>query len=98
MKDIKDIPRVIKEAFHIATTGKPGPVVIDLPKMFKPQNLLLNTLKVLNLLGITLITKGHPLQIAKAVKMLTEAHRPVIISGGGVLMSDAHKELQNLHN
>jgi acetolactate synthase-1/2/3 large subunit len=98
VKDIKDIPRVIKEAFHIATTGKPGPVVIDLPKDVQTAKSTFEYPESIKLVGYNPNYKGHPLQIAKAVKMLTEAHRPVIISGGGVLMSGAHEELQKLNS
>ena len=96
VKDIKDIPRVIKEAFHIATTGKPGPVVIDLPKDVQTAKSTFEYPETIKLAGYNPNYKGHPLQIAKAVKMLSEAHRPVIISGGGVLMSGASEEVRKL--
>ena len=93
VKDIKDLQRIIKEAFHIATTGKPGPVVIDLPKDILTAKTTFDYPKEIKLVGYNPNYKGHPLQVSKALKMLSEAHRPVIISGGGVLTSGAHNEL-----
>ncbi len=93
VKDIKDLQRIIKEAFHIATTGKPGPVVIDLPKDILSQKIAFDYPKTVKLAGYNPNYKGHPIQIAKALKTLAEAHRPVIIAGGGVLTSGACQEL-----
>lgn len=96
VKHVKDLPRVIKEAFHIATTGKPGPVVIDLPKDILVQKSKFEYPKEVRLAGYNPTYKGHPLQISKALKMLKSAQRPVIIAGGGVLSSGAHCELTEL--
>lgn len=93
VKDVKDLQRVIKEAFHIATTGKPGPVVVDLPKDILTQKTAFDYPKTVKLAGYNPNYKGHPIQIARALKMLAEAHRPIIISGGGVSTSGAAKEL-----
>ena len=93
VKDVKDLQRVIKEAFHIATTGKPGPVVVDLPKDILSQKTVFDYPKTVKLAGYNPNYKGHPIQIAKALQTLSEAHRPIIISGGGVLTSGAHQEL-----
>ena len=93
VKDVKDLQKTIKEAFHIATTGKPGPVVIDLPKDILTQRTAFNYPKTVKLVGYNPNYKGHPVQISKALKLLCEAHRPIIISGGGVLNSGAYKEL-----
>ncbi len=98
VKDVKDLQRIIKEAFHIATTGKPGPVVIDLPKDVLTQKTAFNYPKTVKLAGYNPNYKGHPIQISKALKMLSEAHRPIIISGGGVLMSGAYDELFKIAN
>ncbi|GBF23282.1 acetolactate synthase I/II/III large subunit [Candidatus Gastranaerophilus sp. (ex Termes propinquus)] len=96
VNNVKDLPRIIKEAFHIATTGKPGPVVIDLPKDILVQKSKFEYPKEVSLAGYNPTYKGHPLQISKALKLLKEAERPVIIAGGGVLNSGAHKELTDL--
>jgi len=96
VKDVKDLPRIIKEAFHIATTGKPGPVVIDLPKDILMASTPFDYPKEIKLVGYNPNYKGHPLQISKALKMLCSAKKPVVITGGGVLTSGAHKDLTEL--
>ncbi|MBR2386758.1 biosynthetic-type acetolactate synthase large subunit [bacterium] len=93
VKDVKDFPRIIKEAFHIATTGKPGPVVVDMPKDILSAKSTFSYPKQVKLVGYKPNYDGHPLQISKALQLLVEAKRPVIISGGGVLTSGAHNEL-----
>ena len=96
VKDVKDLARVIKEAFYIATTGKPGPVVIDMPKDILTAKTTFDYPKEVKLVSYNPTYKGHPLQISKALKLLREAQRPVIISGGGVLQAGAHHELTKL--
>lgn len=96
VKDVKELPRIIKEAFHIATTGKPGPVVVDLPKDILTATSGFNYPKEIKLAGYNPNYKGHPLQISRALKLLCDAKNPVIISGGGVLSSNAHKDLTEL--
>ena len=96
VKDVKDLARIIKEAFYIATTGKPGPVVVDMPKDILTAKTTFNYPSEVKLVGYNPTYKGHPLQISKALKMLKEAQRPVIISGGGVLQAGAHHELTKL--
>ncbi|MBM3133192.1 MAG: biosynthetic-type acetolactate synthase large subunit, partial [Chloroflexi bacterium] len=91
-----DIATVVKEAFHIASTGRPGPVLIDIPKdVFDEQALFAYPNKV-HLPGYEPKTEGHPLQIQKAAKMINEAKRPVILTGRGVIISHAHQELKEL--
>lgn len=96
VNNVKDLPRIIKEAFHIATTGKPGPVVIDLPKDILTAKMEFKYPTKIDLPGYKPNYKGHPRQIANAIKLLCEAERPVIISGGGVVASDAHEEITEL--
>lgn len=96
VKDVKDLARIIKEAFHIATTGKPGPVVIDLPKNILTSKTTFSYPKQVKLVGYKPNYQGHPLQVIRALELLCEAKKPVIISGGGVLASGAHKELTEL--
>ena len=93
VKDVKDLARVVKEAFYIATTGKRGPVVIDIPVDVFNAKYTFNYPKNVELVGYNPNYKGHPLQIQKALETLFDAKRPVIISGGGVVASNASKEL-----
>lgn len=93
VKDVRDLARVVKEAFHIATTGKPGPVVVDLPKDVLSAKCKFEYPDTIKLTGYNPTYFGHPRQMSKALKMLCEAERPAIIAGGGVLHSDACKEL-----
>ncbi|MGN1159088.1 MAG: biosynthetic-type acetolactate synthase large subunit [Lachnospiraceae bacterium] len=95
VKNVEDIPRIFKEAFHIASTGRKGPVLIDVPidiqnasisKFRYPESVALRTYKP--------TVKGNMVQIKKVVKELEKAERPIICAGGGVLLSDAQKELQ----
>lgn len=96
VKDVRDLARIVKEAFHIATTGKPGPVVVDLPKdvlVDKTEFIYPDTVK---LPGYNPTYNGHPIQINKALNLLCNAERPIVMSGGGVVSSDACEELQKL--
>ena len=94
IKDVEDIPRVFKEAFHIANTGRKGPVLIDIPidiqnasiSRFKyPEEVFLRTYKP--------TVKGHAVQIKKVIKELEKSQKPIICAGGGVILSDAQGEL-----
>ena len=95
VQEAKDIPKIIQEAFYIATTGRPGPVVIDIPKdKTDPSKLYeYKRLKKVSLRSYQPRVFPHPGQIKKASKMLLSAERPVIYAGGGVILGDAHKEL-----
>lgn len=94
--DVKNLAQTIKEAFFIANTGKKGPVVIDLPKSILDQKTEYKYPKEVYLEGYNPTYKGNPKQIAKAVQLLCDAKRPAIISGGGVLTSNASEELTEL--
>lgn len=96
VNDLKELPRIIKEAFHIATTGKPGPVVVDLPKDILTNKAEYKPVNSVKLPGYNPTYFGHPRQISKALQMLCNAERPVIISGGGVVAAGAHKEITEL--
>ena len=96
VKNLSELPRVIKEAFHIATTGKPGPVVVSLPKDVLTSKMTFEYPDKINLPGYNPNYQGHPIQCRRALKLLCEAQRPVIISGGGVIHSEAWLELQTL--
>lgn len=96
VKDVKDLARTIKEAFYIANTGKKGPVVIDLPKSVLDEKAEFNYSEEIYLEGYNPTYKGNPKQISRALQLLCSAKRPAIISGGGVLSSDASEELTEL--
>ncbi len=96
VKDVKDLPRVIKEAFHIATTGKPGPVVVDMPKDILSASSTFSYPEKVQLPGYNPNYNGHPKQISKALELLCDAERPVIIAGGGIVASEAMQELKEL--
>jgi acetolactate synthase-1/2/3 large subunit len=95
VKDAKEIPRVFREAFYIARTGRPGPVLIDLPRDVTADEVEFKYPEI-NLPGYSPNLKVHHLQIRKAAKALMEAERPVIYVGGGVKYSDGHRELLRL--
>ena len=95
VKDVTEIPRIFKEAFYIANTGRKGPVLIDVP--IDIQNATLNKFKYpeeVNLRTYKPTVKGHAVQIQKVIKELEKAKRPIICAGGGVLLSDAKEELR----
>ncbi len=96
VKDVKDLPKVIKEAFHIATTGKPGPVVVDMPKDILSAKANFVWPETVKLPGYNPNYNGHPKQVSKALELLCEAERPVIITGGGIVISEATQELLQL--
>jgi len=96
VKNVKDLARIIKEAFFIATTGKPGPVVVDLPKDVLVSKSEFKYPESIKLPGYNPTYTGHPRQITKALKMLCDAERPVIISGGGVVASEASEQITQL--
>lgn len=93
IKDIKELAPSIKEAFYIARTGRPGPVVIDLPKDVVASKTKFKYPEKVELLGYNPNYEGHPIQIKKLLKALEGAKKPVIYMGGGVRISEAHKEL-----
>ena len=99
VKDVKDLAKTIKEAFYIATTGKPGPVVIDLARNIlqdKTEFIEADYSKEVLIEGYNPTYKGNFKQISRALKLLCEAKRPAIISGGGGLTSNASKEITEL--
>jgi len=96
IKDVKDIGPTIKEAFHCASTGRPGPVVIDLPVDVTLKEMDFHYQDKINLRGYKPVTKGHPLQIKKARDLIARSKKPVIYAGGGVIISGAHRELKKL--
>ena len=101
VKDIKDLPRAVKEAIHLATTGRPGPVLIDIPKNIQIESIPYSEFEALykeelNLKSYQPKYFGHPKQIKTAAKAIAEAKRPVIIAGAGVIKSGASELLREL--
>ena len=93
VKSAREVPRIIKMAFYIASTGRRGPVLIDLPKDVQTEEAEMNFDERVEIRGYRPTYEPHPLQIKKAVQLLIQAERPVIIAGGGVIASNACSEL-----
>ncbi|MFC1480493.1 biosynthetic-type acetolactate synthase large subunit [Candidatus Omnitrophota bacterium] len=93
VKDAKDLTRVIKEAFHIAGTGRPGPVLIDLPVDVQLEEAEYKYPKTVELRGYKPTYKGHIGQIKKIARAIKKSEKPLIYAGGGVILSGASKEL-----
>lgn len=89
VKKVSDLPKIIKEAFHIASTGRPGPVVIDVPVDIQNQLLDFKYPETVDIKGYKPTYKGHPLQIRKVADALVKARAPVICAGGGIINSGA---------
>ncbi len=98
IKDVRDIAETFKKAFFIATTGRPGPVVIDIPKDITDPNVKVQYEypKKIKMRSYNPVTKGHLGQIKKAVNHMLAAERPVFYTGGGVVLDDASKALTDL--
>jgi acetolactate synthase-1/2/3 large subunit len=96
VEDIKDLARIVKEAFHIARTGRPGPVLIDLPVDIQQQELEFHYPEKVDMRGYNPNYEGHPGQIKRAAKAISDSKRPVIYAGGGVIISEASGELIEL--
>ncbi|HOU28958.1 MAG TPA: biosynthetic-type acetolactate synthase large subunit [Thermoleophilia bacterium] len=96
VKDTADLPQVVHEAFHIASTGRPGPVVIDIPVDVALGETVYRTQDVLDLPGYKPTTRGHIRQIRAAAKAINEAERPVLYLGGGCISSGAAPEILRL--
>src|SRR5918992_205926 len=96
IQDPRDIPRAIHEAFHIARTGRPGPVVVDIPQDLSRADIRYEPVTDVQLPGYQPTTQGNVKQIRLAAKALANARRPVIYAGGGVINANASKELRDL--
>ena len=96
VKDVRDLAVTIKKAFYIASTGRPGPVLIDIPKDVSMQSCIFDYPKEIEMRSYKPIDKGHTGQIRKAVQMMLQAERPLVYAGGGVILSDSAPELNKL--
>ncbi len=96
VKDARELPRVVAEAFHIANTGRPGPVLIDIPRDVAEATIDYEGPISINLRGYKPTVKGHKSQIKKAIRMIQDAQKPAILAGGGIMFAEASEELQKL--
>ncbi|QEL64245.1 thiamine pyrophosphate dependent acetolactate synthase [Oryzomicrobium terrae] len=96
VKDVRDIADTIKKAFYLARTGRPGPVLVDIPKDITAQSAEFEYPKSVQMRSYNPIVKGHLGQIKKAAQLLLEAKRPMIYVGGGVILSDSAAKLTSL--
>lgn len=96
VKDVRDLATTIKKAFFIASTGRPGPVMVDVPKDVTAQKTEYIYPRKISMRSYNPTTKGHPGQIRKAAELLLSATRPIIYTGGGVTISGAFEELRKL--
>jgi len=94
VKSVKDLGRIMREAFHIARTGRPGPVLVDIPKDVTAEVMGYNPVQKVDIPGYNPTTQGHPGQIERALDLLVKAKHPLLYVGGGVVLSDAHRELK----
>jgi len=95
VKNLADLAVTMKKAFHVATTGRPGPVVVDIPKDITDPNIKIPYIypKEISMRSYNPVVKGHSGQIKKAVDLLLTAKRPMIYAGGGVILGDGSEEL-----
>ena len=96
VRNVEDIAVTIKKAFYIASTGRPGPVVVDIPKDITAAKAEFSYPDKVTMRSYNPVTKGHPGQIKKAIQLLAGAKRPMIYTGGGVILGDAANELTQL--
>ena len=98
VKDVADLAETMKKAFHIARTGRPGPVVVDVPKDVSLKTTAFHYPETVEMRSYNPVRKGHGGQIRKAVQLLLTAKRPYIYTGGGVILGEASNELRELVN
>ncbi|WP_414638896.1 acetolactate synthase 3 catalytic subunit [Aquabacterium sp.] len=98
VKDVADLAVTMKKAFHIARTGRPGPVVVDIPKDVSLKTTAFHYPETVEMRSYNPVRKGHGGQIRKAVQLLLSAKRPYIYTGGGVILGEASNELRELVN
>jgi len=96
VKEVKDLARIVREAFFIASSGRPGPVLIDIPSDIQMQDTEFIWPDTVEIRTYKPTYHGHPGQIKKAAKLITNSKRPIIYAGGGIISSGAHLELRKL--
>ena len=96
IRDVRDIASTIKKAFYLARTGRPGPVLVDIPKDITAQKCAFEYPQTVSMRSYNPVVKGHQGQIKKALQLLLEAKRPMIYAGGGVVLGDASEKLTAL--
>ena len=96
VKDVKELASTIKKAFYIARTGRPGPVLVDIPKDISMHKCAYDYPREIEMRSYKPVDKGHAGQIRKAVQLLQQAERPMIYTGGGVILANASNELNRL--
>jgi acetolactate synthase-1/2/3 large subunit len=96
VKDVKQLASTIKKAFHIATTGRPAPVLVDLPKDITAQTAVFNYPETVDMRSYKPVVSGHPGQIRRAAELILSAKRPVIYTGGGIIAANASEQLVEL--
>jgi len=96
VRDVKDLAETIKRAFYIANSGRPGPVVVDIPKDITAQRVEYTYTKEVRIRSYAPVTKGHSKQINRAADLLLNARRPIIYTGGGVVLANAARQLTAL--
>lgn len=96
VQDANDLSRIVHEAFYIAVSGRPGPVLIDLPKDVLSSEGIVTRKEEVDIEGYKPVNKGHSQQIQKAAALINQAERPLIYAGGGVNLAGASRELQEL--
>jgi acetolactate synthase-1/2/3 large subunit len=94
--DVDEIAYTMREAFYIATTGRPGPVLIDIPRDIQQETTEFHYPETIDIPGYKPVTTGHPAQIKKAAQLIAEAERPLILAGHGVIIARAYDELREL--
>ncbi|MEK9812756.1 MAG: acetolactate synthase 3 catalytic subunit, partial [Bordetella sp.] len=96
VKDVKDLASTMKKAFHLASTGRPGPVLVDVPKDVTVAKCKYEYPQTISMRSYNPVVKGHSGQIRKAAQMILAAERPMIYTGGGVILANASSELNEL--
>lgn len=96
VKDVKQLASTIKKAFYIATTGRPAPVLVDLPKDMTAQTAVFNYPETVDMRSYKPVISGHPGQIRRAAELILSAKRPVIYTGGGIIAANASEQLVEL--
>src|ERR1700758_852205 len=96
VKKLADLPQAVHEAFHIAATGRPGPVLVDIPKDVFQAQAHYTPVSSIHLPGYKVYTEGHAGQIRRAAQMMWEAERPFVYAGGGIIACEASEDLREL--